>query len=250
MTETDIILKSFSPITLEEIDAVRLQNRIDFKYLFGEENLKGFLEAMYPFYYVLEMNRRRFSTYHTNYYDTPGLDLYKLHHNGKLNRFKVRERTYTEDQLSFLEVKRKINKGRTIKKRMLVENTLTSGEAGLFEFVQRESSLNPSILRPVIQINFERITLVNKSMNERLTIDRNIRFITSSTEKSAGKLVIAEIKQGSKAESPFKKLMKEYHIREGSMSKYCMGIASCMNDVKKNNFKPDLHLLKPYFHAV
>jgi hypothetical protein len=39
-------------------------------------------------------------------------------------------------------------------------------------------------------------------------------------------LVIAEVKQDSKIASPFITIMRHKHIRQGSISKYCFGVAS------------------------
>jgi hypothetical protein len=57
-------------------------------------------------------------------------------------------------------------------------------------------------------------------------------------------MVIAEVKQEKRKASPFLVIMKKYHIREGSISKYCLGIATMCNDVKKNNFKRKLINIK------
>ena len=58
------------------------------------------------------------------------------------------------------------------------------------------------------------------------------------------RLVIAEVKQEKRKASPFMSVMKKYHIREGSISKYCMGIAFTCDEVKKNNFKNKLLTIK------
>ena len=43
--------------------------------------------------------------------------------------------------------------------------------------------------------------------------------------------------------------MKKFHIREGSISKYCLGIALTCSGVKKNNFKEKLHTIKHLIYA-
>jgi hypothetical protein len=57
-------------------------------------------------------------------------------------------------------------------------------------------------------------------------------------------LVIAEVKQDSKVGSPFIDIMRNKHIRQGSISKYCFGVASSYEEVKKNNFKQKLSNVK------
>ena len=104
---------------------------------------------------------------------------------------------------------------------------------------------DPNTLKPVIWVNYSRLTLVNKNSPERLTIDLDLEFIQGDVQKSLSNLVIAEVKQENRKSSPFLKVMKKFHIREGSISKYCMGIAlTTDNRVKKNNFKEKLLNLK------
>ncbi|MBK7667231.1 MAG: VTC domain-containing protein [Sphingobacteriaceae bacterium] len=112
------ILNSFESITLAEMDKAKLMDRTDTKFTFSEENLKKVLTEVKSDYKILEIENCRMSTYQTLYYDTSDLSLYLKHHNGKLNRYKIRHRTYVESKLGFLEVKFKNNKGRTIKVRI------------------------------------------------------------------------------------------------------------------------------------
>lgn len=45
----------------------------------------------------------------------------------------------------------------------------------------------------------------------------------------------------SKAQNtPFVRLLKERHIRQGGMSKYCMAVSKLIPEIKSNNFKPKL----------
>ncbi|MDG1260535.1 MAG: hypothetical protein P8O05_02145, partial [Flavobacteriales bacterium] len=54
-------------------------------------------------------------------------------------------------------------------------------------------------------------------------------------------LVVAELKQDSvNRYSPFAKLTKEMLIRPERLSKYCLGIALLVDDVKKNRIKQKL----------
>ena len=99
---------------------------------------------------------------------------------------------------------------------------------------------DPLNLRPKIWINYSRITLVNKVSAERLTLDLNLEFEREGKKQILDKLVIAEVKQDSKVASPFISIMRAKHIRQGSISKYCFGVASSFSEVKKNNFKQKL----------
>ncbi len=61
---------------------------------------------------------KRLNHYRTLYFDTPDFELYLLHVNGRADRYKVRSREYTDTHLSYLEVKHRTPKDRTIKERL------------------------------------------------------------------------------------------------------------------------------------
>ena len=236
-------LKEFEPITLKEMDSVKLMDRVDTKFVFRMDQLPGFLDELKRDYRVLEVNGNRSSRYETLYYDTPGLRLYHLHQAGKLNRYKVRSRKYLESDLSFFEVKFKSNKGRTIKHRIKcsgIENEISGRSA---EFLQESSPLRASELIPSVWIYYTRITLVNKISAERLTLDIGLNVKHDGKEHLFENLVIAEVKQSKSTFSPFLRLMKKNRLLPGSISKYCMGIMHTHPGVKMNNFKPKLRII-------
>lgn len=222
------------------MDSVKLMDRTDTKYTFNLALLPEVLKEAALHYRVLNVENNRISRYKTLYFDTEDLDLYNQHHSGKLNRYKIRHRTYVESELGFLEVKFKNNKGRTIKTRIKENDVpnLSTGEP--LEFLEKTLPFDPLSLKPKIWINYSRITLVNKTSAERLTIDLGLEFVKDQRTRKLNQLVIAEVKQDSKVASPFVAIMKKYHVRQGSISKYCFGIASTFDDVKKNNFKTKL----------
>ena len=95
----------FDPITLKEMDGVKLMDRTDTKFTFNISNLPSILEAAKAHYRILDIEGNRISRYKTLYFDTDDFNLYNEHHCGKLNRYKIRHRTYVESNLGFLEVK-------------------------------------------------------------------------------------------------------------------------------------------------
>jgi len=222
------------------MDSVKLMDRTDTKYIFNLLQFDMIMRDIQPYYRVLEVEGKRLSRYETLYYDTAELALYHKHHIGKLNRYKIRHRTYLESNIGFLEVKFKNNKGRTIKTRISIKDVPYSWGEDCTNFISKSLPYNPDTLLPVIWINYSRLTLVNRTSAERLTIDLGLEFIKDKQSRKFEKLIIAEVKQEKRSASPFMEVMKKYHIREGSISKYCMGIAFTYEDVKKNNFKARL----------
>lgn len=235
------ILNQFDPITLKEMDnSVKLMDRTDTKFTFHVNVLTSILQKVLQHYKVLNVEGHLVNRYKTLYYDTQEFDLYNKHHSGKLNRYKIRHRTYVESQLGFLEIKFKNNKGRTIKTRIKELDLPKLNEGKSFDFLQKSLPFHPESLVPKIWVNYSRVTLVNKQSAERVTIDLNLEFEAEGCKKNLDHLVIAEVKQDSKIQSPFVAVMREFGIREGSISKYCFGVVSTYNSVKRNNFKQKL----------
>ena len=198
--DLNTVLNSFQTISLEEMDSVKLMNRTDTKYVFNKSKLLLILDSLKHDYRCFYINGARLSTYKTLYFDTDDFLLYRQHHNGILNRYKLRQRSYVESNLNYLEIN----------------------------------------LKPNVWINYQRITLVNINSGERLTIDTGLEIINKDKILKLDKLVIAELKRGSKQFSPFIKLMREMHIQPGGISKYCMALALTQANLKTNNFKAKL----------
>ncbi|MBK6343480.1 MAG: VTC domain-containing protein [Flavobacteriales bacterium] len=119
--DTAFVLQRFDPITLAEMDGVKLQDRVDTKYVIGADRLPALLEQMLPHYRLLEVDGKRGTAYRSLYFDTPDLKHYRDHHSKRTFRSKVRFREYIGSGLASLEVKRKTRRGRTDKARMRVD---------------------------------------------------------------------------------------------------------------------------------
>ncbi len=240
MTDFLNILETFDAISLDEMSEVKLLDRTDTKFTFHISRLPEILSIASSGYKVLTINGNRFARYETRYYDTPDYEMFIKHHNGKLNRNKVRFRTYLDSGLHYFEVKFKTNKGRTVKSRVKREINDYSISEKAQQLLEKKTLYNPEQLCEAIRIYYNRITLVSKNLTERLTIDFDLKYRKNDEVKSYPEMVIAEVKQDKSAHSHFVILMNEYKIRDISMSKYCLGIASLVKNIKKNNFKPKI----------
>ena len=69
---------------------------------------------------ILQIDGKRKHDYKSLYFDTEDRKFYNDHHNQRVNRYKVRYREYVDSGLVFLEIKCKNNKGKTIKKRLML----------------------------------------------------------------------------------------------------------------------------------
>ena len=236
-------LEALEPITLEEMDSIKLMNRIDTKFLTDEQELIGFLaDAAAAGYRVLVTQGMRISPYNSVYYDTPGLKMFIDHRNRHLVRQKVRTRVYENSGDTFLEIKRKNNRGRTKKKRMTIpgeELMDFRADTAATIFLEQKSAFTADMLSPVLSTRFRRITLVNPSLTERLTIDTHLEFHNFRTGKESAlkDAVIIELKQDGREESRTKKLLLARRIKPVRVSKYCVAVTLTAPAARAGRFK-------------
>ncbi len=239
----DSIINRFQSISLDEMDSVKLMNRTDQKYWFHRELLTDLLMDVAQKYYILEIGGVRNLPYSTIYYDTEQDGMYQNHHRGKMNRYKIRHRNYISTNCSFLEIKFKNNKGRTIKVRRKSEsNAVFSNEDKIF--ISQNSPYSYADITKVLENGFCRLMLVSKSMNERCTIDSGLRFIGSDEEVSLDNLVIVEVKRDGRTPSPIIDSMNKMRIKPSGFSKYCIGRSLTSKNIKRNNFKHKLRVIE------
>jgi hypothetical protein len=237
MNEISKITASFSHIKLAEMDNVKLMSRSDTKFAFKFSKLPELLNQMMPFYKVLEINGKFIHDYKSLYFDTDDRKFYLDHHNGRVNRNKVRFREYVGSDLTFLEIKRKNNKGKTIKKRMKVDSINDNLSVKQKEYIYSIIGSN-IILNSKQWINFSRITFVHKVHKERLTIDINLNFKEKDRRGDLNQIAIGEVKQERMSRlSDFMRIAKELHILPIRISKYCMSTLELNPELKQNRFK-------------
>jgi len=240
-------LMDMTPIALDEMSQVKLMNRVDTKYVVPLRMLPLILEKAKNEYRVQEIEGKRITDYDTLYYDTSSLDMYLMHHNRRLHRQKVRVRTYVDSSLTFLEIKNKNNKGRTKKKRIQVPpSTPPADESETVQnFMSRYCWYEPHTLCPVLYTRFRRITLVNKAMTERLTIDMDVQWknVRTGGQCPLGKVAVLEIKRNGNVPSPMTVILRELRLNPLKVSKYCMGIVCTDPAVKNNRFLPKKRMI-------
>ena len=231
------IIKAFESTTFSEIQSVSLLNRIDTKYLLSTHRLPSLLKALQKNYVIITNNSNHIQPYTTTYFDTPDLFFYHTHHNGKLHRFKFRSREYKHSGDVFHEIKEKLNTGKTLKSRIQRHSTHTTFDTKFYTFAQSKLSTVPKEMLPQLTVQYDRITLVDKNLSERLTIDLDIHFMHKDRHFSFDNLVIVELKQDKGNDTSYsKKALRSLKCRPMGFSKYCIGIATTHTNIKKNNF--------------
>lgn len=232
------------------MDRVKLLNRIDTKYVIREDQLPGFLHSISDHYNLLVIDGNSIHPYETLYFDTPGFHLYLMHHNGKWNRYKIRSRKYINSATCFFEIKSKTNTNRTQKRRLPVEEFPEILNETLEEYINEHTPGGFQKYIPALRVFFDRLTLVNKHANERLTFDLNLRYERSENDIKIGNLVIVEVKQEKRTISLFKELMKQNRLQSNNLSKYCLGIVSLNKTIKKNRFKEKIRELNKLGYEI
>lgn len=231
------LIKDFDPITLDEMDEVKLMSRTDTKFAFSSLKLPDLLLRILPFYKILNINNKLIHDYKSLYFDTAENKFYLDHHNSRVNRNKIRFREYVDSGLVFLEIKTKNNKGKTIKKRMKVNNISDKLTVDQQDYINKIIG-NKIAVEKKQWISFYRMTFVHKIQKERLTIDVDLTFSENDKRGDLKSIIIGEVKQERMSRnSDFMRIAKDLNILPIRISKYCMSTLSLNPNLKSNRFK-------------
>jgi len=241
------VVREFEPISLKEVNRASLLSRKDCKYIFSVDLVPQVLRDVVSFYRILEIGGLRSHIYQTTYYDTPSLDMYMMHHNGRVNRHKVRMRKYWTSDDMFLEVKKKNAKGVTVKNRVQ-----TNGEKQVImsseeEFLESYTPYERKAIEPVLENSFYRISMVDREQSERVTLDYNLWFSSMISDDSMelSGIAIAEVKyQGQLTGSPMHGALRNAGVVPRRFSKYCTGMAMLHPEIKQNLFKEKVRMVR------
>lgn len=179
------ILPTFEGITLDALKKkAELLQRLDNKYVLSTNDIVAFMEYAQAHFQILDIHGLRQFRYSSAYFDSPEYATFRDHNQGRRQRLKVRHREYMDHQRHYFEVKLKGLRGITKKFRTKIEPADIGPEgpnAHLIEFFN--TTLHefgyppwPHPLTHSITVFYERITLVAKEGDQRITIDNRIRY--------------------------------------------------------------------------
>ncbi|MDS1311170.1 polyphosphate polymerase domain-containing protein [Marinobacter xiaoshiensis] len=225
---------------------VALMDRVDAKFVVRPGALEQCLQGLRGAYTILDMDGCRRFVYDTLYFDSPDRRLFLDHHNGKLNRLKVRLRHYRHSKIMFLEVKKKTNRQRTVKTRVPVTfESFVDGSAT--RFLKEQSGLPVAGMQPALFVSYQRITLISTQNPERITIDTQLAFHSPDRTLSVDLpgVAIVEVKHDRHSGcSPMLQSLARHGCRPVAFSKYCVGTSLLYgSQLKTNRFKPLLRSL-------
>src|SRR5690625_1997183 len=235
----------FERIPFHQLIGEQQMNRIDTKFPFHISKLADVLTGLEPENKIVEIEESVVSPYISLYFDTPDDKIFNEHHNGIVNRAKVRYRSYPITGTTFLEVKLKRNRGRTIKERILSEELNFPFKKNQIEFISRNlPNIDPSRLIPAVTVKYHRVSFISKAGEERFSLDFNVNAQYENQNTHFGAVVILEVKQDYKFRSPIINRLRKTRIRKMSMSKYCLSSSRLKPDLKANLFKMTLRKLR------
>ena len=171
--------------------------------------------------------------------------MYLHHHNGRLERYKIRRRKYETSDTGFFFFIRKNNK--RVTRKMRIESDFNDSHIIPDEndFLIDNSPYKYSDLYPALSNKFYRITLISKCRKDRCTIDLQTQFMNETNRYQLDDLVIFELKRSSRLNSsPIVPVLRKLGIRRRGLSKYCTGRALLDKSMKINAFKPRLRYLE------
>ena len=247
-------LSGFSAIDLTELNATASYlKRIDRKFLLTEKKFLEILKDLSEDFRALEIDGKRVFLYDNVYMDTDEYLFYNQHQNKVPGRTKIRTRHYTDaGDLAFFEYKQKEN-GVTKKFRYQFpaaeHGTMTKGKVRFFEgvFQSLYSEKAPSI-SPAMRTKYNRLTLVSKTGEERLTIDFNISVKDLRTKGAKNikldNLVIIESKSLSNDCLSVNMIESQGVERANSCSKYSLGVIYSGLAEKWSKFQETMNKIK------
>lgn len=225
-----------------------LLNRVETKFILNAEELEQVLENLPSHYAVIMTKSEPQALYENLYYDTTDFHYLNEHLCGKRPRYKVRFRHYIERDLSFLEVKKKLNNTKTIKQQVPVQYK-SEDLSEYLDFVNAYSAIPGEQLFPCVRTKFQRITLVGLGSEERITMDVGLCFEQGNERVDWKKGIIVEVKQPRhRPRTPVMLALRGVGARSQSISKYCIAASLIHPNLKTNAYRPKLHQLRKYLH--
>jgi len=250
--EADWLMGAFEPISLGQLNAkATMLERRDNKYVVQQALLRKAVGQLAEHFDILEIDGKRVFTYETCYFDDAERSNYFDQLHGRRQRCKVRTRRYADSGLCYVEFKLKDEDkgGVTIKERLAYPlhkyGTLDESAWSHIRAAYRKlcaSDFDRS-LEPVVEIRYQRMTLVARQGGERMTIDQALVFEGLSGARTTGEqLFIVECKSAN-ADGIADQILRGLGQEPiDSCSKYCIALAALGEVQEYDKFLPVLQV--------
>lgn len=244
MGAVEPIVAALPSISLQELlDVAALLNRTDRKYVVTATQLQALLDALTGDVRALEVDGLREFGYESMYFDTPEHHSYRAAAHRRRRRFKVRTRSYLDTQQTFLEVKVRDARRRTMKLRTpyaFAERMHLDAQARAFVRQSFEEHGIPTgtvaTLAPTLHTEFRRSTLFIPSAGCRLTVDTDISVSHPSGEALVvPDLIVLETKSDAH-DRRVDRMLWRLGVRPETISKFAIGSALLDPDLPDNKW--------------
>ena len=228
----------------EVLSEAALQTRIDRKYLLTPEQFDELGRRISGSFKVLDIDGRRVFGYESVYFDTPALDLFRAHRQGRRRRYKARVRTYLDSGACMFEVKLKGRRGETVKHRRpydVADRWRLNEEASAFLsrlLHEQYGEIMPE-LEAALTTCYSRLTLVDLEGGARLTCDVDLVCSRGEERARGADMILVESKcsgSGGTADAA----LRQMGVRPISISKYCVAVALLHRNLAANKWNRTL----------
>jgi hypothetical protein len=226
-------IDDLEPLGLPDLErSAGLLRRLDHKYVVDWQSFAAVVGAVADEHRVLQIDGRRSFRYDTVYFDSEDLATFRAHVQGRRRRYKVRVRHYADSGLCSLELKLKGPRGQTIKHRVpydVREDAMLTEAAARFVVEHLREAYGhelPGPLLPVLRTRYERITLVHRDGEQRLTCDHDLHYpaaADAATPRLSEEHIVVEAKSldGRGAADA---VLRDLGHRPVTCSKYLLGV--------------------------
>lgn len=220
-------------------EMAQLQTRRDRKYLLTKSQLASILETHSANLLAVHDSSTLISNYETIYFDTEDFLLHRAAAFNRRNRFKIRVRSYLDNQTTFLELKLKTSRSRTQKIRELWDyesrSELEFAKLDWFEDQLKLKGLDlPNGLRGAQTNTFSRVTLLSSDFTTRITIDSDLRVNDSTILRNSDSVIVETKTNGHASELDL--ALWRIGVRPQRISKNGIGIALFHPDQPSNKW--------------
>lgn len=245
-TMTASPLAALEPVSLADmVSRAEMLTRVDRKYVVSVEAALALIEAMPAGIRVLEIDGRREFSYHSIYLDTAGFTSFLVSGRSHRRRWKVRTRSYLDTGGTWLEIKTRAARGRTVKRRIehpdvLSFRGLTDSGRQFVSGIVGEAITND--LRPVITTGYRRSTFLLSGSTGRVTVDVDLSWnsLTGTGKLRRPSLAIIETKTGS-TPSVVDRMLWSRGYRPVRISKFGVGMAALNPDLPHLKWHRSVH---------
>jgi hypothetical protein len=239
-------LSGFPLISSGEQDPIRFKRRYSEKYMISRVLFNQLLPGLAEHFGLFMLSGNKYQSVELTYYDTPDFRFFLDHVNGKYSRIKFRVRDQADTNSKVLEVYRRKNRGKIIKDRIIFTDWQHDIKGTHCLEPYFSDGLVPELF-PVLNMKYERFSLLRNDFGERIIVDGSLEFNSPDytlRDATFDHLIFLEVRRKREEKSLLQEMLKAGNVRTSNISKYCLGITRIRPGLKYNACKPVLRTIE------